>query len=81
MNSIEARIRSVSDIDVCGSIRDAFPGKTNEEVIAELTRMIVIVAVCWNDVIEGGDDPYEVLRRHIFAECDELAGYFPWPED
>ena len=81
MIPVEHRILSVSDADVYESIRDAFPGKTDAEIIAELARMIVFVAVCWNDVIEGGDDAYEVMRRYIFTECDELAGYFPWPED
>ena len=81
MNPVEHRIRSAPDADVYESIRDAFPGKTDAEIIAELARMIVFVAVCWNDVTEGGDDAYEVLRRYIFTECDELAGYFPWPPD
>ena len=81
MNTVEARIRSVSDVDVCEAIRDAFPGKTDEEIIAELARIIVFVAVCWNDVIEGGDDAYEVMRRYIFTECDDLAGHFPWPAE
>jgi len=81
MNPVENRIRSVSDHDVCESAREAYPGKSDTEIVADLVRMIVFVAVCWNDVTEGSDDAYEVLRRHIFTECDELAGYFPWPEE
>ena len=81
MNAIEQRIRSVPDEEVCESAQAAFPGRSDREIIAELTRMIVFVAVCWNDVIEDGNDAYEVMRRYIFTECDELAGYFPWPPD
>ena len=81
MNPIEKRIRSVSDAEVCESAQAAFPGKSDREIIAELTRMIVFVAVCWNDVIEDGQDPDDVLERRIFVECDELAGYFPWPAE
>lgn len=79
MNPIEKRIRSVPDGDIYESAVEAFPEKTDSELIAELMRMIVLVAVCWNDVIEDGEDAYEVLQRYIFSECDELAEYFPWP--
>lgn len=78
MNPVEHRIRSAPDADVYESIRDAFPGKTDAQIVAELARLIVFVAVCWNDVIEDGQDPDDVLERRIFTECDELAGYFPW---
>ena len=81
MNPVERRIRSVPDEEVCDSAQAAFPGRSDGEIIAELTRMTVFVAVCWNDVVEDGQDPYEVFQRHIFTECDELAGYFPWPPD
>lgn len=81
MNPIERRIRSVSNSDVYESAQEAFPSKSDTEIIAELTRMIVFVAVCWNDILEDEQDPYEVLQRHIFTECDELAGHFPWPSD
>jgi len=78
---VEKRIRTPSDRDVYKSAKAAFTNKTDAEVIAELMRMITIVAVCYNDVIEDGQDPAKVFDRHIFTECDELAGYFPWPED
>ena len=81
MNPIEHRIRSIPDIEVYESIKGAFRSKSDNEIIAELTRMIVFVAVCWNDILEDEQDPYEVLQRHIFTECDELAGHFPWPSD
>jgi hypothetical protein len=81
MNAIEQRIRSVPDEEVCESAQAAFPGRSDREIIAELTRMIVFVAVCWNDVIEDSQDPYEVLQRHVFAECHELAECFPWPAE
>ena len=78
MHSIERRIRAPSDRDVYDGVRQAFPGKTDIEIIAELMRMVVIVAVCCNDVVEDGQDPLEVLQRHIFTECEELAESFPW---
>ena len=81
MNPIEQRIRSVPDEEVCESAQAAFPGRSDREIIAELTRMIVFVAVCWNDVIEDSQDPCSILDRHIFTECAELAEYFPWPAD
>lgn len=81
MIPIEKRIRAPSDRDVYSEVRKAFPGKTDSEIIAELMRMIVIVAVCYNDVVEDGQDAATVFERHIFAECDELAEFFPWPED
>jgi hypothetical protein len=81
MNPIEQRIRSVPDGDIHESARLAFPGKSDMEIIAELTRMIVFVAVCWNDVLEDGQDATEVLQRRIFTECNELAECFPWPPE
>ena len=81
MNPIERRIRSVSDIDIYESTREAFPDKPDVEVIAELMRVVVFVAVCWNDVLEDGRDATEVLQRRIFAECNELAESFPWPAE
>ena len=81
MNPIERRIRSVSDIDLYESTREAFPDKSDVEVIAELMRVVVFVAVCWNDVLEDGRDATEVLQRNIFTECDEIAQSFPWPLD
>ena len=69
------------DGDIYESVRLAFPGKSDREIIAELTRMIVFVAVCWNDVVENEQGPHEVLQRRIFSECDELAEYFPWPPE
>ena len=42
--------------------------------------MIVFVAVCYNDVVEGEQQPNDVFDRTIFLECDDLAGFFPWPE-
>ena len=81
MDPIERRIRTPSDNSVFEAAQNAYPHKTAEEIIAELMRMIVIVAVCYNDVVEGGQDAYEVLQRRIFAECDELAESFPWPPD
>jgi hypothetical protein len=81
MHPIEQRIRKPHDSSVSDSMRDAFPNKTDQEIIAELTRMVVLVAVCYSDIVEGGQDPYEILRRYIFEECDELAGYFPWPPE
>lgn len=59
----------------------AYPDKSDREIVAELMRMVTLVAVSYNDVIEGGDDPYEVFRRFLFEECDELAHYFPWPSE
>ncbi len=61
--------------------KKAFPEKTDEEIIAELTRMIVFVAVCYYDVVEGEQSPVEVFDRNIFLNCDDLAGYFPWPDE
>jgi len=81
MNPIEQRIGEPSDDAVYESAKFAHPNKSDEEIIAELMRNLVIVAVCYNDVVEGGRDPYEVFRRYIFEECDELAGYFPWPPE
>ena len=81
MNPVERRIRAPSVRAVYSSTRDAFPGKTDREIVAELTRMIVFVAVSYNDVVEAGADPHEILRRHIFEECDDLAGFFPWPHE
>ncbi len=81
MNPVERRIRSVPDAEVCESAQAAFPGKSDREIIAELNRMVVFVAVCWNHVVEDGQDPYEVFQHHIFTECDELAGHFPWPAE
>ena len=81
MNPIEKRIRSVPDNDVYVSLKGAFPDKADVEVIAELMRVVVFVAVCWNDVLEDGRDATEVLQRRIFTECDELAEYFPWPPE
>ncbi len=81
MNPIEQRIRDPSDSEVYGSVKEAFPGKTDTEIIAELMRIVTIVAVCYNDVVEDGQCPATVFERHIFAECDELAGFFPWPEN
>ncbi len=78
MHPIERRIRAPSDRDVYDGVRQAFPGKTDIEIIAELMRMVVIVAVCCNNVVEDGQDPLEVLQRHIFTECEELAESFPW---
>ena len=81
MHPIERRIRVPSDRDVHECAKEAFPGKTDIEIIAELMRMVVIIAVCLNDVAEDGQNPADVFKRHIFAECDELAGYFPWPSE
>ena len=76
----ESRIRTPSDAEVCQAIKDAFPGKTDEQVIAILTRMIVFVAVCYNDIAEEDQSAVEVFDRRIFVECEELAEYFPWPD-
>ena len=76
----EARIRTPSDAEVYASIKEAFPDKTDEEIIAELTRLIVFIAVCYNDAIENGQSPTEIFERQIFVDCDELAEYFPWPD-
>ena len=76
----EAKIRAPSDEEVYSEIRRAFPDKTDEQIIAELMRVIVFVAVCYNDVVEGEQRPNDVFDRTIFLECDDLAGYFPWPE-
>ena len=81
MNPIEQRIRNPSDNDVCESAKESYPEKTDIEIIAELMRMIVIVAVCYNDVVEDGQNPAIIFDRHIFAECNDLAGYFPWPSE
>lgn len=81
MNPIERRIRAPSDCDVYEGVREAFPEKTDIEIIAELMRLIVIVAVCYNDVVEGEQDPADTFERHIFTQCDDLADYFPWPDD
>ena len=81
MHPIEQRIRAPSDRDVYEGVREAFPEKTDIEIIAELMRMIVIVAVCYNDVVEDGQDAAVVFERQIFVESDDLASYFPWPED
>ncbi len=81
MHPVEKRIRNPSDNEVYECVLEAFPEQTDIEIIAELMRMIVIVAVCYNDVVEGGQDAYEVLQRRIFAECDELAESFPWRPD
>jgi ferredoxin-fold anticodon binding domain-containing protein len=76
----EAKIRALSDEDVYSEIKRAFPDKTDEQIIAELMRMIVFVAVCYNDVFEGGQRPDDVFDRTIFSDCDDLSGFFPWPE-
>ena len=81
MNPVERRIRSVSDRDVYESVREAFPEKPDREIITDLTRMIVLVAVSWNDIVEGDENPSKVLSRQVFGECDEFAHYFPWPSD
>ena len=81
MNPVEQRIREPSDSCVYKCAKDAFPGKTDSEITAELVRMIVIVAVCYNNVVEDGQDPATVFERHIFVECDDLAEYFPWPDE
>jgi len=81
MNPVEKRIRSVTDGDIYESVTEAFPDKSDAELIAKLMRAIVFVAVCWNDVIEDGRDATEVFQRRIFTECDELAEYFPWPPE
>ena len=78
---VEKRIRTPSNREVYESVKQAFPDKSDAEIIAELMRMITIVAVCYNDVTEDGHDAATVFDRHIFNECDELAEYFPWPED
>jgi hypothetical protein len=80
MNPIERRIRTPLDREVYEGIREAFADKTDIEMIAELTRMIVIVAVCYNDAVERGQDPAKIFERHIFTQCDELAQHFPWTE-
>ena len=77
---VEKRIRTPSDDDIYESAKQAFPGKNDSEIVAEILRMIVIVAVCYNDVIEDGQDADEVFDRYIFVECDELAEFFPWPD-
>ena len=77
----EERINTPSDAEVYASIREAFPEKTDVEIIAELARMVVFIAVCYNDVIEGSQPSIEVFDRQIFVDCDELAGFFPWPKD
>ncbi len=78
---VEKRIRTPSDRAIYECAKQAFPEKTDTEIIAELMRIIVFVAVCYNDVIEDGQNAAMVFYRHIFNECDELAEYFPWPED
>jgi len=77
---VEARIRAPSDADVYAAIKQAFSGATDEHIIAELVRTIVFVAVCCNDATEGAQSASDVLDRQVFFDCDELAGYFPWPE-
>lgn len=79
MHPVEKRIRNPSDNEVYECVLEAFSEQTDIEIIAELMRMVVFIAVCYNGVIEDDKNPYEVLQRHIFAECDELAEYFPWP--
>jgi len=81
IHPVEKRIRTPSNDDVHESAKQAFPDKNDAEIIAELMRMIVIVAVCYNDVVEDGQDAATVFDRHIFVECDDLAGWFPWPKD
>ena len=54
MHPVEQRIRTPSDRAVYECAKEAFPDKSNAEIIAELMRMIVIVAVCYNDVVEDG---------------------------
>ncbi len=81
MHPIERRIRFVPNSDVYEGAREAFPEKADIEIIAELMRLVVIVAVCYNDVVEDGQDSAIVFDRHIFAEFDELASNFPWPSD
>lgn len=81
MNPVEKRVRTPSDTEVYLSAKETFSSKTDAEVIAELMRMIVFVAICYSDVVEDGQDPMIVFDRYIFAECDELAGYFPWPDN
>lgn len=77
----EARIRAPSDAEVYAEVKQAFPDKTDEQIIAELMRIIVCVAVCYNDVVEDGQSPAEVFDRNIFLRCDDLAGFFPWPDE
>jgi hypothetical protein len=77
----EARIRAPSDADVYAAIKQAFNNACDEQIIAELVRTIVLVAVSYNDVTEGGQSASDVLERQVFFDCDELAGYFPWPDE
>jgi hypothetical protein len=77
----EARIRAPSAGDVYAAIKLAFPQATDEFIIAELARTIVFVAVSHNDVTEGHESADHVLEREVFRYCDELAAYFPWPEE
>ena len=77
----EKKIKTPSNLEVYRAIRKADSEKTDVEIIADLMRIIVFVAVCYNDVIEDGQSPTEVFDRQIFVDCDELAGFFPWPED
>ena len=58
----------------------AFSGKSVKEIIAELTRMIIFVTVCWNDIIEAGQSTTDVLNRHVFAECEEIAQFFSFQD-
>ena len=81
MNPIEQRIRSVSVSDIYESAQIEFPDRSDSEIIAELVRMTVFVAVCWHDITEDGRDPFEVLDRYVFTQCNELAECFPWPQE
>src|SRR5262249_50948876 len=77
----EARIRAPSDADVYAAIKQAFDGATDEHIVPDLVRMIEFVAVSYKDVTEGTQAASAVLERRVFLDCDELAGYFPWPEE
>ena len=76
----EARIRAPSDADVYAAIKQAFSDATDQQIIAELVRTIVAVAVSYNDIVEGIDPASDVMERRVFLDCDELAACFPWPE-
>ena len=77
----EARIRTPDDREVYEAIRAVFPGRSDQSIIADLARLLMFVAVSWNDIVEDGQPSEEVLDRKAFVDIDELSGFFPWPDE
>lgn len=76
----EELIRSPGDEAVVKAIREAFPDQSDTEITVALTRLLVSVAVIYNDVAEGEISAEVGFDREVFGDLDELSHYFPWPQ-